>query len=215
MDVTGTPAMLLRRFKLFQLIVLLTGVLALFLNLKHSEEPVIPDQPDMLPFRINVREIQGEMVWPIPDVTVGLPMSHIRDLGANKPRVLLVIIVSTAPVRFACHFFTDGLVVNRKIQQTLLNETSLYGDMEFQPLLGGVEFGLRFLYQAKWASANYDFQYFLRTDDDYFVCLDKLLNELPLRPKDNLCWGTSTAKQTRPGSMSHGWYSHVTLSGNF
>lgn len=89
-----------RRFKLFLLIVLLTGGLALFLNLKHSEEPVIPDQPDRLPFRINVTEIQGEMVWPIPDVTAGLPLSHIRDLGANKPRALLVIIVSTAPVRW-------------------------------------------------------------------------------------------------------------------
>ena len=61
--------------------------------------------------------------------------------------------------------------------------------MEFQPLLGGIEFGLRFLYHAKWASATYDFQYFLRVDDDYFVCLKKLLNELPLRPKKNLCWG--------------------------
>lgn len=89
-----------RRFKLFQLIVLLTGVLILLLNLKHSDEPVIPDQPDILPFRINVREVQGEMVWPIPNVTVGLPMSHIRDLGENKSRVLLVIIVSTAPVRW-------------------------------------------------------------------------------------------------------------------
>lgn len=61
--------------------------------------------------------------------------------------------------------------------------------MEFQPLLGGKEFGLRFLYHIKWASATYDFQYFLRTDDDYFVCLKKLVNELPLRPKQNLCWG--------------------------
>lgn len=72
----------------------------LLLNLKHPVEPVIPDQPDMLPFRINVREIQGEMVWPIPEVTVGLPISHIRDLGENKARVLLVTIVSTAPVRW-------------------------------------------------------------------------------------------------------------------
>lgn len=70
-----------------------------------------------------------------------------------------------------------------------MEETSLYGDIEFQPLLGGIEFGIRFLYHAKWASAKYDFQYFLRVDDDYFVCLKKLLNELPLRPKENLCWG--------------------------
>ena len=60
--------------------------------------------------------------------------------------------------------------------------------MEFQPLLGGIEFGLRFLYHAKWTSAKYDFQYLLRVDDDYFVCLNKLLNEVPLRPK-NLVWG--------------------------
>ena len=72
----------------------------LFLNLKHPKEPVTPDQPDMLPFRINVREIQGEVVWPIPDVTVGLPISHIRDLGESKTRALLMIIVSTAPVRW-------------------------------------------------------------------------------------------------------------------
>ena len=76
-----------------------------------------------------------------------------------------------------------------KIQKNLLNETSRYGDIEFQPLLGGIEFGIRFLYHTKWAAANYDFQYFLRTDDDYFVCLKKLLNELPWRPKHNLCWG--------------------------
>lgn len=92
-------------------------------------------------------------------------------------------------MQVACHFFTDGLVVNKKVQQILLQEKSLYRDLEFQPLIGGVEFGLRFLYHAKWASANYDFQYFLRVDDDYFVCIKKLLNELPLRPKQNLIWG--------------------------
>lgn len=89
-----------RRFKLLQLIVLLAGVLMLLLNLKHPIEPVTPDQPDMLPFRINVKEIQGEIAWPMPDITVGLPISHIRDLGANKARFPLVIIVSTAPVRW-------------------------------------------------------------------------------------------------------------------
>lgn len=99
LDVTGNPAMP-RRFKLLQLIVFLTGVLMLLLNLKHPIESVIPDQPDILPFRINVREIQGEIVWPIPDVTVGLPISHIWDLGESKTLVPLVIIVSTAPVRW-------------------------------------------------------------------------------------------------------------------
>ena len=61
--------------------------------------------------------------------------------------------------------------------------------MEFQPLLGGIEFGLRFLYQIKWASAKYNFQYVLRTDDDYFVCLRRVRHELLFRPRKNLCWG--------------------------
>lgn len=91
---------MLRRFKLLQVIVFLTGVLMLFLNMKHPKEPVTLDQPDMLPFRINVREIQGEVVWPIPDVTLGLPISHIRDLGESKTSIPLMIIVSTAPVRW-------------------------------------------------------------------------------------------------------------------
>ena len=89
-----------RRYKLFQLVVLLIGVLLLFINLNPSVEPVMPDPPDLLPFRINVREIQGEIVWPISKVTVGLPISQIQDLGEKKPRVLLVIIVSTAPLRW-------------------------------------------------------------------------------------------------------------------
>ena len=35
---------------------------------------------------------------------------------------------------------------------------------------------------------NYDFDYFLRVDDDYFICLDRLLKELPHRPK-SIYWG--------------------------
>ena len=72
----------------------------LFLNLKHPKDTATLDQPDMLPFRINLKEIQGEVVWPIPDVTVGLPISGIRDLGESKTPVPLIIIVSTAPVRW-------------------------------------------------------------------------------------------------------------------
>ncbi|XP_078353628.1 uncharacterized protein LOC144638277 [Oculina patagonica] len=61
--------------------------------------------------------------------------------------------------------------------------------MEFQPLHGGMEFGLRFLNQIKWAKANFDFQYLLKVDDDYFVCLKRLISEIPSRPTRNLLWG--------------------------
>ena len=37
--------------------------------------------------------------------------------------------------------------------------------------------------------AKFDFRYLLRIDDDYFLCLKRLLSELPTRPKKNLIWG--------------------------
>lgn len=61
--------------------------------------------------------------------------------------------------------------------------------MELQPLQGGREFGFRFLNQIKWAMATFHFRYLLRIDDDYFLCLKKLLAELPKRPNKNLVWG--------------------------
>ena len=61
--------------------------------------------------------------------------------------------------------------------------------MELQPLQGGREFGFRFLNQIKWAMATFHFRYLLRIDDDYFLCLKKLLAELPMRPNKNLVWG--------------------------
>ena len=40
-----------------------------------------------------------------------------------------------------------------------------------------------------WAAAKYNFQYYLRLDDDFFVCLGKLRNELRYRPNKTLLWG--------------------------
>ena len=68
-------------------------------------------------------------------------------------------------------------------------ERNRYKDLVLQPLVGGWEFGLRFLNQIKWAKANFDFQYLLRIDDDYFLCLKRLLSELPVRAKEHLVWG--------------------------
>ena len=83
-----------------QIIFILLGVTILLVNFKYTIEPDLMEQPDILPYRIKLTEIQGELVWPTHGrVRVGLPISHIRDLGENKSRVLLVIIVSTAPLR--------------------------------------------------------------------------------------------------------------------
>ena len=88
-----------------------------------------------------------------------------------------------------CFFVTDGIIEDRARRISLLQERNQFKDIVFQPLRGGMEFGLRFLNQIKWVNANFDFKYLLKVDDDYFVCLKRLLNELPLRPTSNLIWG--------------------------
>ena len=88
-----------RKYQLLQFVVISIAAMILLLIFHNTAEPNILYQPDMLPYRLELREIQGELVWPIHDVSVGLPISHIRDLAENKSRVLLVIVVSTAPLR--------------------------------------------------------------------------------------------------------------------
>ena len=79
---------------------------------------------------------------------------------------------------------------NRTQRNLILNEKGKYKDIKLQVLKGGRgQFGFRFLNQIKWAAAKFNFQYLLRIDDDYFLCLKRLLSELPLRPKQNLVWG--------------------------
>lgn len=88
-----------------------------------------------------------------------------------------------------CVFFTDGIIKNQTLLTLLLQEKNSYKDLELQPLPAGVQFGQRFLNSIKWATAKFDFNYLLKLDDDYFICLKRLLFELPLRPKRNLVWG--------------------------
>ena len=85
---------------------------------------------------------------------------------------------------------TDGLLRDRTRRNFISNEKDKYKDIKLQPLEGGRgQFGFRFLNQIKWAAAKFNFQYLLRIDDDYFLCLKRLLSELPWRPKQNLVWG--------------------------
>ena len=41
-------------------------------------------------------------------------------------------------------------------------EKQTYGDIEFQNLLGGLEFGKRFIYHMVWAKQKYVFDHFVR-----------------------------------------------------
>ena len=88
-----------------------------------------------------------------------------------------------------CVFMTDYPDDATDIGKEVLNEKLKYKDVEFQNLHGGVEFGKRYLYHLLWAVQNFDFDYFLRMDDDYFLCLNRLMNELPMPQQKMYHWG--------------------------
>ena len=50
-------------------------------------------------------------------------------------------------------------------------------------------FAERLLQTMEWAMERHNFDFFLRIDDDHFLCLDRLLHELNFRPKHALYWG--------------------------
>ena len=93
-----------------------------------------------------------------------------------------------------CLFFTDArdMYGNRlppRIGAPLKKEQSIHRDLILARSPGGINFALRYLWMLNWANSRYTFQYFLRVDDDYFVCMDRLVRELPYRSQKKLYWG--------------------------
>eukprot|EP00111_Clytia_hemisphaerica_P017632 TCONS_00052162-protein len=130
----------------------------------------------------------------------------------KRKKVDLLLIVSSGPRRFdrrqairqswwkdcvptskvipKCWFLTDYQYPSDKYYQNITKEKNTYKDVYLQPLRGGIEFGKRFMYHMLWALIHYDFKYFVRIDDDYFLCLHRLLKELPIAPPlKNFHWG--------------------------
>lgn len=127
---------------------------------------------------------------------------ELRQESKSKNKVLLIIGIISAPARLdrrdsirktwmhackdkpniACRFFTDSLSnVDRKWKGKLTEEHSKYKDIEFMSVPRGLNFGLRMLWLIDWSIDNYDFEYLLRLDDDYLVCLERLVSELETR----------------------------------
>ena len=88
-----------------------------------------------------------------------------------------------------CVFLTDERNKTTQIGKDLVNEQAKYGDVFFQNLQGGHDFGKRFLYHMVWAMQNFKFDYFLRSDDDYFLCMRRFITEVPMPPKALYHWG--------------------------
>ena len=53
-----------------------------------------------------------------------------------------------------------------------------HGDVVVQDIGTGMNFGLKLLWAMRWMSYHFTFDFFLRLDDDYFLCLERLLGDL-------------------------------------
>ena len=121
--------------------------------------------------------------------------------SAPKVQVLLVIaVVSARPERrtairdswlawrddrVVLRFFTEQLddTFGRPENQTaeakaLVEESSAHGDVVVLDIDHGMNFGLKLVSAMRYALDRYDFDFFLRLDDSYFLCLRRLLDEL-------------------------------------
>ena len=139
---------------------------------------------------------------------------HIsRRPSSERPSVLLFIGIISAPqlifrrnalrrswlgqckqLAVACWIFTDSQDMYGKrlpdhIFLPLKQEQYLHGDLILAESPGGINFAMRYLWMIQWANDRYQFEFLLRVDDDYFICMDRLLLELPHRPKEKLYWG--------------------------
>ncbi|CAB4009902.1 beta-1,3-galactosyltransferase 6-like [Paramuricea clavata] len=93
-----------------------------------------------------------------------------------------------------CRFFTDGQDPKGQALQgenisKLENESRVYGDILLADAPGGINFAIKYLWMLQWVHERYDVRYFLRLDDDYFICFRKLMAELKFRPKEKFLWG--------------------------
>ena len=140
---------------------------------------------------------------------------YSKTATTGKRKLLLFVGIHSAPSRLdrrnavretwmkecqtnpdaVCRFITDGqdpkgqpLEGVERIK--LENESRVYGDLLLAEAPGGVNFAVKYLWMLQWANERYDFQYFLRLDDDYFICFHKLMLELNVfRPKQKFQWG--------------------------
>lgn len=118
--------------------------------------------------------------------------------GGKKPHVLLVIAIVSArsdrrasirdswrkwgDERVEIRFFTEapsgGGSDDAVAAAALEEEMAAHGDLLIMDIEPGMNFALKLLWGMRWMSEHYTFDFFLRLDDDYFLCLERLLNEL-------------------------------------
>lgn len=123
----------------------------------------------------------------------------------NKSHVKVVIAIGSAPkyqsrrdlirqswMQWNVPGITEIRFFTEETPDTQLEANNNNNDTVLAPSKGGYRGStLRFFDQAEWFQERYDFDYFLRVDDDGFLCLPSLLQDLEQgnAPTANFFWG--------------------------
>lgn len=83
-------------------------------------------------------------------------------------------------VRFFADLPADDVRGAQEIASALRTEAATFGDVVIMDLERGMNFTKRLLWAMEWMSEHYDYDFFIKLDDDYFLCLARLLDELEL-----------------------------------
>lgn len=137
---------------------------------------------------VHAAPMSQEQVPSSPSLTVTEPTSD------SRPHVMLVIaVVSARPERrdairkswiawgderVEVRFFTEQSVSGSSEQAALEAESAAHGDLVLMDIDPGMNFALKLVWAMRWMSRKFTFDFFLRLDDDYFLCLGRLLDEL-------------------------------------
>lgn len=120
----------------------------------------------------------------------------------TRPRVLLVIAIPSVRAhrrqairdtwlkwgddRVVLRFFTEiPDAANEQEIGALARESGAYGDIVQLEIPRGMNFGVKLLEAMRWTFKHFQFDFFLRLDDDYFVCLRRLVDDLDGFGKSN------------------------------
>ncbi|KAK3746548.1 hypothetical protein QZH41_005605 [Actinostola sp. cb2023] len=125
---------------------------------------------------------------PKVDIFINIPVAGTWTIRRNIIRNGWLSTVKNYSVAY--RFFTDGIGVDPKVLEALKKEQEEFKDLVIIPTKNGYWLTHRYLHAMFWGYKHYDFKYYLKADDDYFICLNNLMNDLQYRHKEKfLYWG--------------------------
>lgn len=125
-----------------------------------------------------------------PKVIIFINMPAAGGWSTRRDTIRNTWLSTVKNYSIAYRFFTDSIDVKPEIIKALEKEREQFKDIEFIPTRPGYWLTHRYLFAMFWGYKHYDFKFYLKFDDDYFVCLNNLMTDIQYRMNEKLLyWG--------------------------